>query len=139
VKKVFVDTGAWYALKNKNDPDHFAVYSFFERLPAAGIVCYTSDYVVDEAITLTRSRLKNHQVAATLAEELLSEKAARLIYVAPHYLPRALEIYIKYSDQQFSFTDCTSLAIMENLNIKEALAFDRHFTFEAFGFRQYSG
>jgi uncharacterized protein len=139
VKKVFVDTGAWYALKNKNDPDHFAVYSFFEQLPAAGIVCYTSDYVVDEAITLTRSRLKNHQVAAALAEELLSEKAARLIYVAPHYLPRALEIYIKYSDQQFSFTDCTSFAIMENLNIKEALAFDRHLTFEAFGFRQYSG
>jgi len=28
---------------------------------------------------------------------------------------------------------------MEDLNIKEALAFDRSFTFEAFGFSQYSG
>jgi len=139
VKKIFVDTGAWYALKNKNDPNHLAVYRFFEILPAAGMVCYTSDYVIDEAITLTRARLNNHLTAATLAEELLSEQAARLIYVAPRYLPRALEIYKKYSDQSFSFTDCTSFAIMESLNIKEALAFDHHFSFEAFGFKQYSG
>jgi len=93
--------------------------------------------VIDESITLVKARLKNHLVATTLAEELFSEKAARLIYVAPRYLPRALEIYKKYSDQQFSFTDCTSFAIMESLNIDEALAFDRHFSFEAFGFRQY--
>ena len=137
MKKVFVDTGAWYALKNKNDPDHQAVYSIFQNLPATGVVCYTSDYVVDEAVTLTRVRLKNHHVAAILAEELLAEKAARLLYVAPRFLPRALEIFQKYSDQPFSFTDCTSFAIMESLNIEEALAFDRHFTFEAFGFRQY--
>lgn len=139
MKKIFVDTGAWYALKNKNDPNHPAVYSFFEGLPASRIVCYTSDYVIDEAITLTRTRLKNHHVAANLAEDLFSEKAARLIYAAPGYLPRALEIYKKYSDQFFSFTDCTSFAIMESLKIEEALAFDRQFTFEAFGFRQYKG
>ncbi len=139
MKKIFVDTGAWYALKNKNDPNHPAVYSFFESLPNAGIVCYTSDYVTGEAVTLTRVRLKNHHVAAKLAEELLSEKAARLIYAAPHYLPRALEIYKKYHDQLFSFTDCTSFAIMEGLKIEETLAFDRHFSFEAFGFRQYQG
>lgn len=139
MKNIFVDTGAWYALKNKNDPNHLAAYRFFEILPAAGMVCYTSDYVIDEAITLTRARLKDHHVAATLAEELLSEQAARVIYVAPLYLPRALEIYKKYSDQSFSFTDCTSFAIMESLNIKEALAFDHHFSFEAFGFKQYGG
>ncbi|MDY6826601.1 MAG: PIN domain-containing protein [Bacillota bacterium] len=139
MKKIFVDTGAWYAIKNKNDPNHPAVCSFFKDLPAAGIVCYTSDYVIDEAVTLAKARLKNHHAAVTLAEELLSEKAARLIYAAPHYLPRALEIYKKFHDQYFSFTDCTSFAIMESLKIEEALAFDRHFNFEAFGFRQYKG
>jgi uncharacterized protein len=136
VRKIFLDTGAWYALKNKNDPDHANVVRFFKQLPSTGIICYTSDYVIDEAITLTRMRLNNHQVASTLAKELLSETAAKIIYVAPHYLPRALEIFSKYRDQDFSFTDCTSFAIMEELKIDEALAFDRHFTFEAFGFRQ---
>ena len=136
MKKVFIDTGAWYALKNKNEPNHLVVLEFFKNLLSTGTVCYTSDYVIDEAITLTKARLNNHQVSVTLAEELLSEKAAKIIYVAPDYLPRALEIYKKYSDQKFSFTDCTSFAIMEKLNIEEALAFDRHFNFETFGFRQ---
>ena len=136
MKKVFIDTGAWYALKNKNEPNHLAVLEFFKSLPSTGTVCYTSDYVIDEAITLTKAKLNNPQVSVILAEELSSEKAAKIIYVAPDYLPRALEIYKKYSDQKFSFTDCTSFAIMEKLNIEEALAFDRHFNFEAFGFRQ---
>lgn len=135
MRKVFVDTGAWYALKNKKERDHTGVVNFFKALPSRGIICYTSDYVIDEAITLTRARLNNHELAGTLAEELLSEKAAVIIYAAPRYLRRALEIYTKYTDQHFSFTDCTSFAIMEDLGIKEALAFDSHFTFEAFGFR----
>ncbi|WP_258361074.1 type II toxin-antitoxin system VapC family toxin [Moorella sulfitireducens] len=135
MKKVFIDTGAWYALKNKKDTHHRDAVRFFQNL-AGKVVCYTSDYVIDEAITLTRIRLKNHQVAATLAEELLSEKAARVVFVAPDFLSRALEIFREFKDQDFSFTDCTSFAIMESLGIEEALAFDTHFTFEKFGLRQ---
>jgi len=136
MRKVFVDTGVWYALKNKNDPNHSAAAAFFRSLPETGTICYTSDYVIDEAITLARVRLNNHQVAASLAQELFSEQAAKIIYVAPIYLPRALAIFKKFADQSFSFTDCTSFAIMENLKIEEALAFDHHFSFEAFGFKQ---
>lgn len=136
MRKVFIDTGAWYALKNKKDPHHADVVSFFKSLPKEGIVCYTSDYIIDEAITLARARLNDHHISLLLAEELLSEKAAKLIYVAPRYLSRSLEIYRTYSNHHFSFTDCTSFAIMEDLKIEEALAFDRHFSFESFGFRQ---
>ncbi|MEW6662956.1 MAG: type II toxin-antitoxin system VapC family toxin [Bacillota bacterium] len=74
--------------------------------------------------------LRRSSGCCALAQELLSEKAARIIFVAPDYLARALEIFQKFYDQDFSFTDCTSLAIMEHLNIQEALAFDGHFTFE---------
>lgn len=133
MKKVFIDTGAWYALKNKNDTHHNNVLHFFRTIYDRQVICYTSDYVIDEAITLTRARLKNHEAAKTLAEELFSETAAKIIYVAPKYLPRALEIYAKYSDQAFSFTDCTTFAIMEDLKIEEALTFDSHF--ESFGLR----
>ncbi len=136
MRRVFVDTGAWYALKNNKDPHHTAAIAFFRSLPETGTICYTSDYVIDEAITLTRVRLKNHQVAVTMAHELYSEQAAKIIYTAPLYLPRALAIFKNYENQSVSFTDCTSFAIMENLKIEEALAFDRHLSFEAFGFRQ---
>ncbi|MGQ9825653.1 MAG: type II toxin-antitoxin system VapC family toxin [Desulfotomaculales bacterium] len=39
---------------------------------------------------------------------------------------------LKYSDQNFSFTDCTSFVLMERLGVKEAAAFDARF--EAAGF-----
>jgi len=137
MRKVFVDTGAWYALKNRKDPHHSDAVIFFKSLPETDTICYTSDYVIDETITLTRVRLNNHQAATTLAQELLSEQAAKIIYAAPIYLPRALDIFKKFSDQSFSFTDCTSFAIMESLKIDEALAFDHHFSFEKFGFKQF--
>lgn len=135
MKKVFIDTGAWYALKNAKDPYHQEALAFFADLKGR-VICFTSDYVADEAITLVRMRLKNHQVAAELARELFAEKAAQMIFVSPADHKRALEIFARYSDQDFSYTDCTSFAIMEALKIKEALAFDSHFNFEKFGFRQ---
>lgn len=135
MRGIFVDTGAWFALKCKTDPYHQKVREFFRQMER-GTVCFTSDYVADEAITLVRLRLRNHRVAAQLAEELFGEKAARLIYVSPAHHRRALEIFKRYADQDFSYTDCTSFAIMEALGLREALAFDVHFTFEKFGFYQ---
>ncbi|MDH7577550.1 MAG: PIN domain-containing protein [Bacillota bacterium] len=135
MRGVFVDTGAWFALKCRTDPYHQKVREFF-RTMEKGTVCFTSDYVADEAVTLVRLRLKNHRVAVQLAGELFGEKAARLVFVSPEHHRRALEIFKKYADQDFSYTDCTSFAVMEALGIKEALAFDTHFTFEKFGFVQ---
>lgn len=136
MRKIFIDTGAWYALKNRKDPNHEDAVHFFKTMANKKIICYTSDYVIDEAITLTRTRLNNHEVSKKLAMELFSEQAAKIIYVAPKHLPQALEIFKKYRDQTFSFTDCTSFAIMEDYNIAEALAYDSHFNFESFGLKQ---
>lgn len=39
----------------------------------------------------------------------------------------AWQYFLKYADQAFSFTDCTSFAMMTRLGIKEAACFDSHF------------
>ena len=46
---------------------------------------------------------------------------------------RAWVIFKKYQDQPFSYTDCTSFAVMERHKLKTAFAFDTHF--EIFGFK----
>ena len=40
---------------------------------------------------------------------------------------KAWEIFVQYEDKGFSFTDCTSFAIMERLKIDTAFVFDDHF------------
>jgi predicted nucleic acid-binding protein len=40
---------------------------------------------------------------------------------------RAWRIFRQYDDKAFSFTDCTSFALMERLDINAVFAFDDHF------------
>jgi predicted nucleic acid-binding protein len=54
---IFVDTGAWYALSVPADLDHQAAVEFIRNNeePLA-----TSDYVVDELLTLCATRKRKH-------------------------------------------------------------------------------
>ena len=38
-----------------------------------------------------------------------------------------LELYAKRADKEWSFVDCTSIAIMDRLSLTEALTANRHF------------
>ena len=39
----------------------------------------------------------------------------------------AWEVFGRYTDKEWSFTDCSCLAVMRRFGIGEALSFDRHF------------
>jgi predicted nucleic acid-binding protein len=47
-------------------------------------------------------------------------------------IKKAWDIFDNFQDKNFSFIDCSSFAVMKELNIQKAFAFDRHF--EQFGF-----
>ena len=38
-----------------------------------------------------------------------------------------IDIFERYDDKDFSFTDCVSFVVMQENGIKEAFAFDEHF------------
>ncbi|HLE40063.1 MAG TPA: PIN domain-containing protein, partial [Nitrospirota bacterium] len=50
-----------------------------------------------------------------------------LISVRDEDEDRAWEIFLRYKDQDFSYTDCTSFAVMERLKLDAAFSFDQHF------------
>ncbi|TAN44808.1 MAG: PIN domain-containing protein [Nitrospirae bacterium] len=56
----------------------------------------------------------------------------RVEHVASPDMDRSWKIIEKYSDKDFSFTDCTSFALMERLKLRTAFSFDSHF--RQFGF-----
>jgi len=52
--KIFVDTSAWYAFIDKNDQDHQAAMNKVQVLDRPLL---TSNYVLDEILTLLKTRL----------------------------------------------------------------------------------
>lgn len=124
---IFADTSAWYALVDKDDQDHRAAKAFVRELTLPLI---TTNFVVDETITLLRYRL-GHKVAADVGRKLWEEEPAQLVFIDRDTERRAWNLFLKYGDHKFSFTDCTSFVIMEQLGITQAFVFDQDF--ESYG------
>jgi uncharacterized protein len=120
---IFVDTGAWYAWQVVQDADHPAAKNWFEH--ASGPLI-TTDYVIDELLTLLKAR-GHLEVAVDFGEWLLSERACTVEYVHRRDIARAWQVFSTYRDKGWSFTDCVSRAIIERLHISTAASFDDHF------------
>lgn len=86
----------------------------------------TSNYIFDEVLTLVKLRMGYH-VAINLGQKLLNQDVAGLVRLTKADESRAWGIFVQYEDKGFSFTDCTSFAIMERLKINTAFVFDDHF------------
>ncbi len=126
MEKVFIDTSGWVALFVENDKYHKKAASFFEEIKNSKAIIYTSDYVIDETITTILVR-GSHKQSVLAGEALFISKIIKIVHICPDYLRVAWELYQKYKDKMFSFTDVTSFAVMKDLNIGKALAFDREF------------
>jgi uncharacterized protein len=123
MKRLFVDTSAWYALVDKNDPDHPAAFSFFRNNK---IPLLTTNFIFDETVTLLRRRL-GWTIAADFGRRLKESGFTTLLAVRPEDEEKAWELFLRYRDQDFSYTDCTSFAVMGAFRIKVAFSFDSHF------------
>jgi len=124
---VFVDTSAFLAFKNRRDALHTEALAVKTRLLDAGKSFLTSDYVLDESYTIIRLRA-GHRIAVEFGEELRASRLVRVEYLTPDWIEAAWVLFKRYGDKDFSFTDCTSFVLMQKLGLREALAFDGHFT-----------
>jgi predicted nucleic acid-binding protein len=123
LKRAFVDTGAWYSLLDKNDPDHVRVTETFRAYRGRLV---TTNFVFDEAVTLARYRL-GWSVAQTFGSQLREQRIARLERVTPKDEIAAWSIFERYRDKRFSFTDCTSFVLIDRLALPVCLATDSDF------------
>ena len=120
---IFVDTGVWFARFVADDPDHIRVAEWFsanrERL-------ITSDYCVDETLTLLATR-KRPKLAIEAGRELFDQTLSRLHFLTSEQINRAWILFQQRAASGWSFTDCTSKIVIDDLGIDSAAALDRHF------------
>jgi predicted nucleic acid-binding protein len=120
---IFVDTGAWFASVVPSDSDHQAATVWLSTNKTPLI---TTDYVIDETITLLKMRGESRR-ALMLGERLLRGELARVHFLTSEDIIRGWKVFTDFKDKEWSFTDCTSKALMEELSITQAFAFDHHF------------
>ena len=123
MKPIFVDTGGWFAALARRDQDHAAASDFLRQWKG-GLV--TTDYVLDETLTLIQARI-DHATAVAFLDSIERSSTLELVFVAPEDYYKALELFRNRDDKQWSFTDYTSFTVMARLDLSHALAFDDHF------------
>ena len=121
--RILVDTGGWFAHFNAVDPDHSAVNRVLMAWEGRLL---TSDYIFDELVTLVRYRV-GHPEACRVGDVLRSGDLAKWVDVEPPDRDRAWRLFVRNRDKAYSFTDCTSFAIMDRLGIAAAVAVDADF------------
>jgi predicted nucleic acid-binding protein len=124
MKNIFVDTSAWYALVDADDSDHKAAAAFHT---GNTIPLVTTNALFSETLTLIRYRI-GIDAALTFGQMLKASSFIRIVTVTPADEEHAWSIFSKYRDQDFSFTDCTSFAVMQRMKLDTAFTFDHHFS-----------
>lgn len=122
---IFADTGALYAVLVKADENNARAHSWLQahKLKAR---LFSTDYVLSELLTLLRARGQLAR-ARISAKALFAGNVARIHYVSEEDLQAGAEVFDRFTDKQWSFTDCVSYAVMERLGVKRAFSFDDHF------------
>jgi uncharacterized protein len=127
---VFVDTWGWLALGHRQDQYHLQVKQLFQHLLDSDISIHTSDYILDELISLLFRR-EAFQQAVQFLNGIFS--AAELQQIQIHTVTdeafqAAWFLRQKYQDKPLiSFTDLTSIVLMKQLAIAHVLTMDEHF------------
>jgi predicted nucleic acid-binding protein len=126
LRAVFVDTGAWVALRYARDQYHGRARTALRQLQVERIGLVTTEWVLAESVTLLKARgAVDHALALGDAIE-----AGRLGYLVESTLERrrrAWELFVRYRKLRVGWVDCASFAVMDELGLERFFGFDEDF------------
>lgn len=125
---VLIDTGIFIALHVLDDQFHQKSKELIrDALTGKLGRIYTSDYVIDETITTLFARTRQHSIAVEAGKYLIESQRLTILIVSEQVFAAAWSKFKSFEDKDLSFTDCTSLALMERHGVKQLMSFDRGF------------
>ena len=130
---IFLDTGFYFSLIVKKDKNHQKAQKLFLKIITGefGII-YTSDYILDEALTLINVRTYGKRIdfVEKMYNLFMSEKPiAKLLKVQKNWIN---EIYLMQKkitkpNNPVSFTDASNIILCNKMQIKKIISFDGHY------------
>jgi predicted nucleic acid-binding protein len=134
---IFVDTWAWLALANRKDAYHSTAQKCYAEIKADGLKLVTSDYVLDETITALFRNVAYKNAVQFVESLFLMVNGARLSLerITESRFEAAWLLRKRYQDKpDISFTDLTSIVLMQELAINRVFTGDTHFEEANLGF-----
>lgn len=133
-KRIFIDTSAFLALEDESDEHQEEAIRFRDQeILRDRCECITTSYILDETLTLIRIRL-SIQASIEFSKKIRGSQIVKILSVSKQIEDKALDLFENYDDKTFSFTDCVSFVVMQELRIQEAFTFDEHFVQVGLGF-----
>lgn len=136
--RLFVDTWGWITLNNIRELRHKEVVRYWKQFLISGGTVYTTDYVLTETYTLFFKRLGNQRglKAMQAVEQNVATGMLHLVWMTPEKFDKAVKLRLRYQDKpNISFTDLSSMVVMQELGIDWVLTQDAHFAHVGLGFQ----
>jgi len=131
-KEIFVDSSAWIAVSDKNDNWHAAAAKNLPRVLRDYQLLVTTNLIVAETHIALRQRVGFIGAIAFLAKIRTGGRLVR-VFSSDELEIQAEAILKQYDDQDFSYTDAVSFALMKQRKITDVFTYDHHF--RVMGFR----
>jgi uncharacterized protein len=125
-RETFIDTSGFYALLVRRDSMHEKAAEVLASAAKRRARFVSTDYVLDETVTLLCARGQAHLVAPFM-DSTLKSQACIIEWMNPDRFAQAAAFLDKHLDQGYSFTDCVSFTTMKARSLRDALTKDEHF------------
>jgi predicted nucleic acid-binding protein len=123
--EVFIDTSGFYAQWDRNDPAHQRAKTWM-RTNRGKFIAVTTEWVIGETCTLLMARGVPHLIGPFL-DHIAASRAVRSINPDAELLDETKRFLRRHADQGYSFVDCLSFRVMNNLRVLSVLTTDAHF------------
>lgn len=124
--RIFVDTSAFVALRNRSEREHASARSELARLVRRREPLFTSTYVFSETYTALLVRVGRHEAIAW-GRQMRAGSAIEMVTIDDDLADEAWRLLEEHVDKAWSHVDATSFALMTRERSTTAFAFDRHF------------
>lgn len=122
---MLIDTSALHALNYIRDDNHIRAVNYFKSL-AGRVKPILTEWIFIETMNLTKARL-GPEHAINFGRQLKASKAFYPLIMIDEDKQTTWDIFERYNDKQWSYIDCSLLAVAQRLNIRRVFTFDRHF------------
>jgi predicted nucleic acid-binding protein len=129
--RLFVDSGAWIALRSRRDQYHAEADRLFRAALSRRIPLFTTNLVLAEVQRLTLFHA-GVQPTLRLLDRIEASRRVTVHFASPEHHAAARRWLERLAPRPVTYADAISFSVMEQLGCRHVLAFDQDFAVAGF-------